>query len=581
MRGSSGFRSVAVRYGTTGQTIVRWDTGAAALRRFLFSTLYSLMAVAAGLLAIRFVVGPFRSILVTVQSPVNAAGIVAVAFVLLTLSGAAGVQPIRLAIVRSPKEPPAVALQMKDWTILAVVAAATAIAFWRNLGSPFVFDDYKLLGDASHATWRILVDTFKPEPGRHDLFFRPVGLIPYWLDYQWGGVAVRRWHLCSLAVHATNSCLLYLLVRRLPMGRIAALVAALLFALHGSRAETVAWTAAGFDLLAAFFVFGALLAVREHCRTGRRAFYLPIAACAVLAVYTKESAFCLPLLPATLLPFLQREERRRAIQASLVLASICALLFVYRWYAIAGIGGYIDSTGARAVLHSAPLKLSEALFYRQWAFLFFPVNWSAPQEWWLRASAVLFIAVLVVCAGRCAASRAHLLAGIAFVLAAALPVQHLLLLSLDFAGARMLYLPVAGLAIFWGALLERAAHSKLRWTMAAVLIAFNLAALQHNLGPWRTTPAAAAAVCRALGSELAADPRPVSVSDLPYKQQGVFFLLNGFPECVAMNSGQPASRVHVLPQTPESPPPGERLFVWKPERGSLEELGRALSPAKP
>jgi hypothetical protein len=36
------------------------------------------MAVAAGLLAIRFVAGPFRSALVTVNSPVNAAAAVAV-----------------------------------------------------------------------------------------------------------------------------------------------------------------------------------------------------------------------------------------------------------------------------------------------------------------------------------------------------------------------------------------------------------------------------------------------------------------------------------------------------------------------
>ena len=519
-------------------------------------SLYSLMAVAAGFLAVRFAGAAFR--------PGNAAAIVALAF-LLILSGAAS-QPVNL---RPPKDPPA--WQLKDWALLPIVAAAVALAFRPNLGSPFVFDDYTHLTGAAHSTWRIFVAAFKPEPGGRGLFFRPIGFLAYWLDYQWAGAEALRWHLWSMAVHAANSGLLYLLVRRLGMERGAALAAALLFALHGSRAETVAWTDARFDLLAALFVFGALLAVREYCRTGRRTFYIPMAVCAALAVYTKESAFCLPLLPAALLPFLPRQERRRALQAGLMLAAVCALLFAYRWYALGGIGGYVDPAGARAILHSGPLKAGEALFYRQWGFLFFPVNWSVPVEWWLRAAALLFIAMLAACAGRCASSRAHLLAGLAFVLAAALPVQHLLLLPPDFAGARILYLPVAGLAIFWGAMLERAAHSKLRWAMAAVLIAFNVAALQHNLGPWRTTPAAAAAICRALGRELAADPRPISVSGLPYKEQGAYFLSNGFPECVAMNSGQPAGRVHVLPQTPVSPPPGERLFVWKPERGGLEE----------
>ena len=59
--------------------------------------------------------------------------------------------------------------------------------------------------------------------------------------------------------------------------------------------------------------------------------------------------------------------------------------------------------------------------------------------------------------------------------------------------------------------------------MAAVLIAFNLAALEHNLRPWRTTPETAAAVCRALGQELGKDARPVFVSGLPNRLDGAYF----------------------------------------------------------
>jgi hypothetical protein len=217
----------------------------------------------------------------------------------------------------------------------------------------------------------------------------------------------------------------------------------------------------------------------------------------------------------------------------------------------------------------------EALFFRQWAFLFFPVNWSAPLQWWLRAAAAGFLAVLVVCAarggGRVLVKRARLLAGLTFLLAADIPVQHLLMFQPDFAGARVLYLPLAGLAIFWAAMLERSAPGKLTWAMAAVLIAFNVAALEHNLGPWRTAPAAAAAVCRALGRELAEDPRPAFVSGLPDRLQGAYFLSNGFAECVEMNSGQPAARVHFVSGSLDAAPRNARRFVWNPEQGRLEE----------
>lgn len=529
------------------------------MRRLLFIPLYLLLIVAAGLLAIRFVAGPFHSPLVTVNSPINAAAAVAVAFVLLTLLAAGDA-------AGTPGAP-----QKRKGAILGLLLAATAAAFWPNLKTPFVYDDYTHIVQTSHATWRILADAFKPEPGGHGLFFRPVAFISYWLDYQWAGTHATRWHAWSLAVHAANVCLLYLLVKRLGARRAAATFAALVFALHGSRAETVAWSDARSDLLATFFCLCALLAVLEYCRGGRRAYFILLMLCAALGVCTKESAFCLPLLPVTLLPFMDRAERRRAAGASLALASVCALLFAYRWWALGGIGGYPDRTGVSAIWHSHPLHTFEALFYRQWAFLFFPVNWAVPLEWWLKAAAVAFIVALLVWAARGSAQRPQLLAGIAFLLAAALPVEHLLMFQPDFAGARVLYLPLAGLAIFWAAMVDGASHRRLRRVVSAALIAFNMAALEHNLKPWRTTPAAAAAACLALGRQMSTDPRPLVVSGLPDRRNGVYFLANGFPECVEMNSGQPMGKLYVMGRTPGRPPSNSRLFVWDQEKGSLVE----------
>lgn len=447
------------------------------------------MAVAAVLLAIRFLVGPFRSALVTVNSPINAAAAVAVSFVLLSL------------IAATPTS--AGPLPRPAWTDLAVIVAASLAAFSRTVESPFIYDDYGHILQTSHATWRILVNAFRPVPGGRGLFFRPIGFISYWVDYQWAGLHPARWHLLNITAHAANACLVYLLVKRLGMRRAAALIAALLFALHGSRAEAVAWSDARFDLLAAFFTLCSLLAVLEYCRTGGRLLFFPAIGCAALAAYSKESAFCLPLLSVALLPFLPRIQMRRAIAASVSLGAVCAALFAYRWWALGGIGGYTDRTGVSAVWQSRPLHTSEALLFRQWAFLFFPVNWSMPLEWWLRAAAAGFIVMLGISAARCfwsrsGTSRAHLLAGLAFLVAAALPVQHLLGFQPDFAGARVLYLPLTGLVIFWAVLLDGGAPDKLNWAMAAALAAFNVAALEHNLVPWRSTPVAASAACREL-----------------------------------------------------------------------------------
>lgn len=521
--------------------------------RFVRAVIHGLLIVAAGFLAWRAVSGPFRIAQLSVSSPTNAAALVAVSFLLLTL-GRKQAAAVFHAGAGSGFQ-------------LSLIAAAATIPFLPNLRTPFVFDDYTHLSQASHATWRILTEAFQPEPG--GLFFRPVTFISYWLGYQWAHLEPARWHLWSMAVHAVNSGLVYVLLRRLGRAATASLCGALLFALHGTRAETVSWTDARSDLLAAFFVLAALLCVQAYAHSGRRLLYVPLAACAVLAVCTKEAAFCLPLLPLTLLPFAQGRERRRVLMSAALLALICGAMFAYRWWALGGIGGYVDATGARMILQSRPLKTLEALLFRQWAFLFFPINWSVPLAWWMSASAVAFAVVLILCARQGGAPRRLLLAGLAFVMAAALPVHHLLLLQPDLAGARLLYLPVVGLAIFWSVAIESYGHSQRGVAPAVVLVLFNLAALAHNLRPWRAVPAESQAVCRAAGRALAADPRPMFVAGLPYKKNGVYFLSNGFPECVAMNWGADVSRVQVV--SGAAAPGGGRLFVWNPEKGELEE----------
>jgi hypothetical protein len=539
--------------------------------RLLRPLLYCVLAAASVALLVRTVFGPVDLPWMSIRSPLNAEALVSVSFVLLVLSARRefGLRERRLDNCRFGRG---------DWACAGLVTTATAILFWPNLRSPFVFDDYAHLSQSSQATWRILFEAFARDPGGHGLFFRPVTFISHWLDYQWAGLEPARWHAWNLTVHAANSCLIYVLTRRLGMARAAALFAGLVFALHGSRAETVSWTDARSDLLATFFVLCVLLLVQEISRTGRRVFYIPLLVCGVLAVCTKESAFCVPLLSLSLLPLYSAEQRRRILSTSLALASICAVLFAYRWWALGGIGGYMDPAGLRTIWQSSPAHSFKALFFRMWAFLFFPLNWSVPLPWILRVSAGAFLGALVVSARRAARSRG-LLAGVAFVFAAALPVQHLLLLSPDLAGARYLYLPVAGLAIFWAALIDGCAYSR-SLGLAALLLTFNTAALRHNLAPWRTVPASAQAVCLQAGRLLRDDPRPIVVSGLPYKKQGVYFLSNGFPQCVAINSGEDMGRIEVVAKRVERGPQAARQLVWDEKQGELvEDSGAREAPA--
>jgi hypothetical protein len=198
------------------------------------------------------------------------------------------------------------------------------------------------------------------------------------------------------------------------------------------------------------------------------------------------------------------------------------------------------------------------------------VNWSTHLPAALRAATTVFVTVLELCAPRIRRSSGQL-AGLAFVVAAALPIQHLLLFDPDLAGARHLYLPVAGLAIFWASLLETSPPFR-AWAAGVILLTFNIAALHHNLVPWRTVPATARAVCLEAGRMLKADPEPTLVSGLPQKRQGVYFLSGGFPDCVAINSGERIGQIEVAAQPDQRELPGHRSLAWDDARSELIDV---------
>src|SRR5207249_2729278 len=107
----------------------------------------------------------------------------------------------------------------------------------------------------------------------------PLSWMTLGLDYQLWGMDPIGYHLTSLLLHAANAVLVYFLARRLlsatidarPRPRtltVAAAVAALLFAIHPLRVESVAWITERRDVLSGFF---GLLTVLLYLRAVDRA----------------------------------------------------------------------------------------------------------------------------------------------------------------------------------------------------------------------------------------------------------------------------------------------------------------------
>ncbi|HEV2199293.1 MAG TPA: hypothetical protein VGR73_05700 [Bryobacteraceae bacterium] len=518
--------------------------------------LQATLAVSGAVLAARAIWGPFQLGL-AVRSPLTAESFFGISALLLVL--------LRARDLRAPSSalpPPTLSFPYVIASILWIGIAAWA---W-SVSFPFVADDYVHVARSLQTTpayWR----SYFTVPGA-DRFFRPFGYLAYVVEARAFATDRFAWHALSLGLHAVNSAMVFLIARTRRYGSWPAAAAALYFLLHGSHPEAVAWVAGQFDLWAAFFFFLALLAFQRSTAAGN--WHWTAASCAALtcALLSKESAYVFPLILILLL-WADRAPAREWLGRLAPPCMVTAFVFLYRWFLLGGIGGY--RTGGTPNIYSInPYSAAKALFVRPAAILSFPVNWTVRPEWWLSATLLSALIATIVALGANASvanvDRRKLWFGLAFFWAAALPVHELLLIGDDLEKARVLYLPSAGVALAFAALLE-ALRPRVAVLAACVLLTFQTAALEHNLSIWQRVAQLADRTCRVAAQEAAASPDGISFGGLPSTLDGVYFLGNGFRQCVEMAAKRelPQMRVDEEGRPSKSEPPKlepGRRFHW-------------------
>jgi len=450
----------------------------------------------------------------------NAASCFGLAALLLLLFSSRSEEPLPLAAGIAPTR--------RHLLPLTGLFILIACLFWQVAGSFFLSDDFILIHYARTHFHDFLKEFVTPGG---DGGYRPFTDITFALTSGWTGFSPLRWHLISLAIHALNAALLYLLALRLGWTQPAAWTAAALFALHGITPEAVVWITARFDLLATCFVLASMLCFvaswQGHCRARiwRAASLLAM----ILAMFSKESAYILPIL-LTLWVLLVEYQKRR-IRALIPFWTGAACIFAFRWILFGGIGGYRDAAGHEAVYSITPFTFLKVLAWRMWSILFFPLNWSTAPPWPLAIGTILFLAVLLYLA-RQRLARSLLFFTLGWVLICALPPLHLLLIGSDLTKSRYLYMALAGFCLLLGALAGQL-PGRTRWAAIFVLCSFSFAATRHNLEAWRYASGRARASCSAV-ARCTDDRARIQAVHLPRTLNGVWFFANGFPECVEM-----------------------------------------------
>jgi Flp pilus assembly protein TadD len=168
------------------------------------------------------------------------------------------------------------------WLLAACVALVVFGVFANNLASGFNYDDDGNIQDNPHFRglgWQQLAWMFSTFHLGH---YQPLSWITLGLDYVLWGLNPVGYHLTNVLLHAANAVLVFLLARRLLGPRSTANLtvggagwpllacsasAALLFALHPLRVESVAWITERRDVLSSFFLLLTVL-LYVHAQMG-------------------------------------------------------------------------------------------------------------------------------------------------------------------------------------------------------------------------------------------------------------------------------------------------------------------------
>ncbi len=178
-----------------------------------------------------------------------------------------------------------------SYTYLACAALVITVfaCYGNSLGNGFVFDDTNLV--FSHSRLRSVEEFLQ-------LFsaYRPIRHLSYVLDYAVWGERPFGFHLTNVLIHAANSVLVFLIARRFLVNQLAALIAAMVFAVHPIQTDSVAYISGRRDVLFAFFYLGAFLSYLKYRAERSPVYFLLFLAGWALSLMSKEMAVSLPLV---------------------------------------------------------------------------------------------------------------------------------------------------------------------------------------------------------------------------------------------------------------------------------------------
>lgn len=216
------------------------------------------------------------------------------------------------------------------------------ITYSNSLSGDFIYDDeYFILKNINIRNLANVPSFFSNRStvafsGLSEEVYRPLTTLTLALNYFFGKVDVFGYHLVNMLLHAFNAILLFLFLYMLFDNLTLALFASLFFACHPVQTEAVTWISGRSSVLFTFFYLLAIICYIRFLKGSGKKYYLYSAMLAILAVFSKEMAFTLPLiLLACDIHFFNKDGLRKKIYRSMPFFAI-ALFYIFSRSVILG-----------------------------------------------------------------------------------------------------------------------------------------------------------------------------------------------------------------------------------------------------
>ena len=373
----------------------------------------------------------------------------------------------------------------------AVVAVIGMLVFVPAVTGSWIYDDHLLIPDNPYAhsfqwwpRWW-MSDFFDiseelQRMGVRNSYWRPLISTSYALDWQLGGGSPVMFHVTNLVLHGTAGALSFVVLRRWIGATWPAAIAVLLFVVHPTKAESVAWISGRTDIVCMIALLLASEGIARRRRGKPGGIALEVFG-TLFAYASKEQAIVLPAFAAIEAwvvaerPPIDRAVFLRLVRAAVPQAIVAIVYLALRHFLLPisapSIGAGIpmgdhaqaiaESIGRFIMLTFAPHDLSI-----QQGLIHIESGGPAHSTGYVVLGVIALVALLVAAV---ALRRRYpfVTVGIAFYLITLAPTSNIIYTQLEtLISERFLYLPLLGFAIVVGFVLAR---TKARWPVALAL----------------------------------------------------------------------------------------------------------------